>query len=94
MNALALFLHYQRLNFLVEWQDKTNIVANLAGILLGGFLQFLMVVILVNRFGDANGWDLGQIAFMFGSLAPPVRVGLDVLQFDPVSLFPGASRYV
>ena len=66
MNALALFLHYQRLNFLVEWQDKTNIAATLTGIVLGGFLQFLMVVILIGRFGDANGWDLGQIAFVFG----------------------------
>ena len=66
VNALALFLHYQRLNFLVEWQDKTNIAATLIGIVLGGFLQFLMVVILINRFGDANGWDLGQIAFVFG----------------------------
>ena len=94
VNALALFLHYQRLNFLVEWQDKTNIAATLFGILLGGFLQFLMVVILINRFGDAKGWDLGQIAFIFGLWASPVCVGPGVLWFDSACQSPGATRDV
>ena len=85
MNALALFLHYQRLNFLVEWQDKTNIAATLFGILLGGFLQFLMVVILINRFGDAKGWDLGQIAFIFG---------LWRVQYALVLVFYGSTLHV
>ena len=51
---------------MVEWQNKTNVAATLAGIVLGGFLQFLMVVILIDRFGEAKGWDIGQIAFVFG----------------------------
>ena len=85
MNALALFVHYQRLNFLIEWQDKTNIAATLIGIVLGGFLQFLMVVILINRFGDANGWDLGQIAFMFG---------LWRLQYALVLMFYSSTLYL
>ena len=51
---------------MVEWQNKTNVAATLAGIVLGGFLQFLMVVILIDRFGEAKGWDIGQIAFIFG----------------------------
>ena len=66
VNTLALFLHYQRLNILVEWQNKTNVAATLFGIVVGGLLQFLMVVILIDRFGEAKGWDIGQIAFIFG----------------------------
>ena len=85
MNVLALFLHYQRLNFLAEWQDKTNIAATLFGIVLGGFLQFLMVVILIDRFGDAKGWDLGQIAFIFG---------LWRVQYALVLVFYGSTLYV
>lgn len=49
-----------------EFQYRANAISSVIGGVLYQLTGFLVVFIIVNRFGSLGGWSLGEITFLYG----------------------------
>ena len=66
MDTTSLVLQMLWLNVRAEMQHRVNFISGTIGLAISSILSALVAVVIVDRFGNANGWDAGQIVFLFG----------------------------
>ena len=66
ISALSLQLAYARIGLKSALQYRVNFIGGLLGLLTHSLFAALGGIVLIDRFGGVEGWELGQIVFMFG----------------------------
>ena len=63
---LALQVAYLHIGLKSALQYRVNFVGGVLGLLTHSLFAALGGIVLIDRFGGVEGWELGQIVFMFG----------------------------
>ena len=66
IDSLLLVLHYLKITFKEAVQFRANFISGVIGLGLSSLFQLVAAIVVIDHFGDAAGWDTGQVAFMFG----------------------------
>ena len=65
INSLALVASYVWLNLRASSQYRLNFAIGTAGLELSSLLSGVVAIVIVGRFGNVNGWETGQIIFLY-----------------------------
>jgi ABC-2 type transport system permease protein len=68
MNALALYLKCIRMTLLRHFQYRISLFLMVLGTFCGSFVEFIGILVLMTRFNSLVGWDLYEVAFLYGMI--------------------------
>ena len=66
IDSLGLLIQYVWLNLRAEMQFRVNFAGTIVALTISTILAALVAVVIINWFGNANGWEAGQIIFLYG----------------------------
>ena len=66
IDSLALVADYLKITFKGVIQFRASFVSGVIGLALSSLFQLAAVIVVISHFGDAAGWDVAEVTFMFG----------------------------
>ena len=66
IDSLVLVFDYLKITFKGVIQFRANFVSGVIGLALSSLFQLIGVIIVISYFGDAAGWNVAEVTFMFG----------------------------